>query len=71
MKYIPGLTARNWRIDSALDRKVEVSQAGLTAIVEEHEITLKGFSPQEILAMGDSEENHAALAAGIFALLSS
>lgn len=71
MKYIPGLTARNWKIDSALDRKVEVSQEGRTAVVEEHEITLGGFSPQEILTIGEKPEGHAALAAGIFALLSS
>ena len=50
---------------------MEVSQEGRTAIVEEHEITLGGFSPQEILTIGEKPEGHAALAAGIFALLSS
>ena len=71
MNYIPGLTARNWKIDSALDTKVEVSQADRTAVIEEHEITLGGFSPQEILSIAQKEEGQAELAAGIFALLSS
>ena len=44
-------------------RRVAVCRGGIE--------TLGGFSPQEILTIGEKPEGHAALAAGIFALLSS
>jgi hypothetical protein len=47
-QHIPNLTAGKWNIHSALE-----SQAHLRVVFEKNEITLAGFSPQEVLAIGE------------------
>ena len=65
---ISGLKARNWKITSLLDSKVEAKAEGYSIIILKSEIIFKGFAPSELFG-DNTNKNTAAIAANVLALL--
>ena len=67
---LAGLNARGWKITSALENEVKASQGGYSLTVRPDKLVYRGFSPQQLLALGrDKDDPKGQLVPGIVKLL--